>query len=304
MSNNPAIAGALARMDKPLAVDVLIDRAKLIQDAIARRMVEGIHYGQIPGTQRKSLRKAGAEALADLFQFRSVIVNTVVEYPDDHREVRATCTLYVGDESQPALVQRSGLCTTKETKYRWRNENTGAEPPPEYWKKGTPDYKNSEVLGGPDFYTRKVDGHWLVFHQIPVANVADSYHTVAAMAEKRAFVAAVIAACAASDALVSEDDPVYGERREKPKPRQEPPRQATQATQAEQKTTTPADDRRPVVTAMLESKACVSTAALMEAWGQLTEADRKLMGGDFGRIKKLAEQTDQQATDNGDGFTN
>lgn len=300
MSSRPSIENALQRMDAslaaqnappPFSVDQLLARAHMVQDAIERRMTEGVHYGVIPGTRRKALLKPGAEALADLFHLRSIIVSNVIEYPDEHREVRATCSILFQDAT---LVQRSAICTTRETKYRFRSENTGAMVPNEYWQPGTMDYKNPALLGGPDFFPRKVDGHWLIFHQIATTNLADHYHTVGAMAEKRAFVAAVIAALAASDALVTEDDQTYRQRSRQPSQDRSTHHRDPQQGKPGYDPTAESTDRALALKALLEGKAEAGVEALMEAWGGFTEADRKAVGADFGRIKRLAEHYDRQ----------
>jgi hypothetical protein len=288
-----AIENALVRMEATREnVDHLIVRAQIIDDAINRRMKDGVHYGLIPGTKRKALLKPGAEALQELFRLSSLVDSEVIDYPDQHREVRSKCTISAPDGT--VIVQRSASCTTYETKYRYRTENTGVLVPGDYWKKGTPDYKNADVIGGADFFPRKVDGQWLVFHQIPVTNQPDNWHTVGSMAEKRAYVAAIIVACGASDALVPEDDQTYRENAEKERQRRTTERTQRNAERTTRETSrqsghTESDGRMWALVGRLEKAGEGGMEALLDAWQDLSEDERVLVGKRFGPIKQAVE---------------
>lgn len=297
--SNPAIENALIRMEAPRdRVDHLIARAQIIDDAINRRMKDGVHYGLIPGTKRKSLLKPGAETLQELFGLSSASDIEIIAYPGEHREVRAKCTISAPDGTM--IAQRSGICTTYETKYRYRTENTGAVVPGDYWKKGAPEYKNPDVLGGADFFPRKVDGQWLIFHQIAVTNQPDNWHTVGSMAEKRAYVAAIIVACGASDALVPEDDPTYRESTERQRKQHVTERvqrnaernareTAGKTTSKTNTTSTESDGRAWALVGQLEKAGEGGMEALLNTWQDLSEDERVLVGKRFGAIKQAVE---------------
>jgi hypothetical protein len=257
-----------------MTVEALIAQATLIQEAIRLRMREGEHYGVIPGTKKKSLYQPGAQAIARLFGFTWKYAIETVDYPGEHREVRAKCMLQTASGAE--LVERESLCTTKETKYRYRTENTGAVVPQEYWQT-----RDVSLLGGHDFSARKVDGKWFVFHQVPVTNLPDNYNTVLAMAQKRAFVAAVIAATAAADAFAPEQT---DERSDEPRNKRRKERNAAPIEPEAE-----SNDRKLVLCSMLEKAGEGGVDALLDAWQELSEADRVIVGKDFGTIKKNVE---------------
>ncbi len=261
--------------DAIMSVEALLDHAKLIQEAIRLRMREGEHYGLIPGTHKKSLLQPGAQAIARLFGFSWKFEIETVDYPGEHREVRAKCVL--ASSSGNELAERESLCTTKETKYRFRTENTGVMVPAEYWKT-----RDQSLLGGHDFFTRKVDKTWFIFHQVPVSNLPDNYNTVLAMAQKRAFVAAVIAATAAADAFAP--DPADDRSDEPAREKKRKERNAAPIDPEAEST-----DRKLVLCAALEKAGEGGVDALLDAWQDLSEADRVLVGKAFGDIKKAAE---------------
>lgn len=171
-----------------------------IQELMREVMVEATkenpngHYGIIPGCgDTPSLLKAGAEKLAMAFRLDPQTETEIIELEDGHREYRCTTTIYSIANGQ-RLGNGAGCATTMETKWRYRTENTGAEVPKDYWKT-----RNSELLGGSQFSTRKVDGKWFIFHKVEHDNPADYYNTCQKMAEKRSKVCAVLNVTAASD---------------------------------------------------------------------------------------------------------
>lgn len=117
----------------------------------------------------------------------------IVELSGGHREYRSKTNVY-HIKTGERLGSGMGSCSTMETKYRYRNENTGRSVPEQYWKT-----RDSNLLGGPSFTTRKVDGKWYIFQQVEYPNPADYFNTCLKMSEKRSKVAAVLNATAASD---------------------------------------------------------------------------------------------------------
>ncbi|MET3654710.1 hypothetical protein [Dyella japonica] len=258
----------------PDGVEGLVKRAELIQEAVSRVMTEGVHYDVIPNTTNKALLQKGAHKLALLFRFTWRFELQALPLWGEHREVRAKCILLY--QGQP-VAEKEALCTTLETKYRYRSENTGAEVPRDYWTRGKP----AELLGGEDFMPRKCDGRWLIFHQVPYRNVPDHYNTVHQMAQKRAFVSVILAATAASDAFDPEPGDDDSIARTTHKQRQA--RRAPLDPRAE------SSDRKQGLMADLEEAALQNDVALLEAWQALSEADRVLVGKDFGTLMQRAK---------------
>jgi hypothetical protein len=133
-------------------VTTMKKRQKAIQDVKKSVMVQGVHYGVIPGCKKDSLLKPGAEVLCQAFGLIPIIeTRTVADEPDaewcfdverrnqdtgenfrqdgvciGYFEIEATCTLYT---FQGAIAGRgSARCSNRENKYRtqcmWDVRNT------------------------------------------------------------------------------------------------------------------------------------------------------------------------------------
>ena len=126
-----------ARMDQPMEMSVkdVVGQAQKVLEIMRQTMREGIHYGAvIPGTNKRSLLKPGAERLCLTFRLAPSFNIRGQDLDGGHREYEIVCTL----RHQPTdmvLGEGVGCCSTMESKYRWRWENTGRLVPPDYWKK-------------------------------------------------------------------------------------------------------------------------------------------------------------------------
>jgi hypothetical protein len=106
------------------AADVL-QQVSLIQDVMRAAMKDGEHYGTIPGCgDKKTLKKPGAEKLGLTFRLAPEYDIETNDLPQGHREHRITCTLrHIATGRQ--WGQGVGSCTSMESKYRFRMEDTG-----------------------------------------------------------------------------------------------------------------------------------------------------------------------------------
>lgn len=119
-------SGQLQKLPE-LSVDQLVARVEKIREVFARVMVEGVHYGLIPGTSRvvdgreqgkKTLLKPGAEILCLTFQLNPQFDHGI-ERDGRHLTVYSKCTLYtIGADIR--LGSGNGTCSTRESKYAWR----------------------------------------------------------------------------------------------------------------------------------------------------------------------------------------
>jgi hypothetical protein len=180
-----------------LSVDDVHNQVGKIQTLMKELMKKDEHYGVIPGTNKPTLLKAGAEKLGFTFRLVPEFELRRNDLPDGHREYEVICTLR-HMTSGNLVGQGVGNCSTMESKYRYRNDwvDTGRNVPPQYWKT-----KDPSLLGGKQYHARKIDGVWKIAEKIKGENpdIADVYNTVLKMAKKRAHVDAMITACAASD---------------------------------------------------------------------------------------------------------
>ena len=201
------------------AASVLAHVAK-VQGLMKDLLHEGEHYGKIPGTDKPTLLKAGAEKLSFTFRLLPKFRTTVRELQNGHREVEMVCELW--HESGVFAGVGVGSCSTMESKYRYRNiadfEDTG-EPIPADSKEHKAEYRKQ------GFGMKKIAGQWAwVKYQDAEKqenpDIADVYNTVLKMAKKRALVDATITACAASDIFTQDIEEGHEEEMKNVTPRE------------------------------------------------------------------------------------
>jgi hypothetical protein len=188
-----------------LSVKAVMAQVQKIQELMKLVMKENEHYGKIPGTDKPTLLKAGAEKLG--FVFRLVATYDVNEHDlgNGHREYRVLCTVKKMGTGE-VVGQGVGVCSTLESKYRWRNQNRkcpvcGAETI----------IQGKEEFGGGWLCWKKKGGCGAKFPpedaringqavgKVENTDIADVYNTVLKIGKKRAHVDAMITSCAASD---------------------------------------------------------------------------------------------------------
>ena len=187
--------------------DRIVKQVRLIQEVMEKIMKKDEHYGVIPGTNKPTLLKPGAEKLSVTFRLVPKYDIKQVDMANGHREFQIVCNLIHAPSGQ-FFGQGLGSCSTMENKYRYRNadpEITDKPVPKNYWdikKSGKMD-EAQNMIGGKGFVTKKVNGSWMIAkltgEKQEYDNPADYYNTVMKMAKKRAHVDAVLTATAASD---------------------------------------------------------------------------------------------------------
>ncbi len=183
-----------------MAVADVVQQAMAIQEVMRAVMKENVHYGVIPGTDKPTLYKAGAEKLCLTFHVADRYVTEDLSTGDDAIRYRVTC---IGTHQQTGieLGQGVGEASTSEEKYRWRRavckEEFDATPV------GLRRVKYARGKGG-SFYTNE---------QIRT-EPADLANTVLKMACKRAKMAMVLNVLAASDAFTQDLEDLSDELRE------------------------------------------------------------------------------------------
>lgn len=184
----------------PATIEELMSQVQFIQEIMRKVMVEGEHFGTIPGCGPKpALLKPGAEKLGFVFRLQPTFNVESIDYAEGHREYRVTCRLSNGTEGV-------GSCSTLESKYRYRNAS-----------RVCPKCSKETIIKGKEEY----GGGWLCFSKkggcgekwplgaeeiesqvvgkVENDNPADFYNTCLKMAKKRAHVDAILTATAASD---------------------------------------------------------------------------------------------------------
>lgn len=193
-----------------LTIGELKRRHDLVQQCMREVMIEGHHFGKIPGTDRYALLKPGIEKLCALFQLTATYQTNIRELSNGHREYHATCTLtHRGIGS--VIGQGEGSCSTMESKYRWR---LASRKCPDCQQEAIRKSKN-----GPGFYcwskmggcgANFAEGDRRIIDQqlgrVENSDVADQWNTVLKMAQKRAASGATQSALACSDIFTGEED--------------------------------------------------------------------------------------------------
>lgn len=245
-------------------------QVNLMQDVMAEVMKDGVHYGKIPGTQSKSLYKAGAEKLMATFRLAA---KPEVEDLSDGGEIAYRVTVSLLTAGGAFVGAGIGECSSAEEKYSWRAAVHKKE-----WD-ATPENRRRVK-----FYR---DGKEV---QQVRTNPADVANTILKMAKKRGQVDAVITATAASDIFTQdiEDLPdevvaeIVGQQRASPG------RVAVQQTIKEGPDRDAADKEASEV-------ASLGTAAFRAMWADWPKDRRALVSDLLPKYQAAAEKADAEA---------
>jgi hypothetical protein len=209
------------------AVDEAIERKAEKRRFFEKVMTEGQHYGKIPGTgkdAKPTLLKPGAEMLCANMGLNPSGSDAEPPVRDllgkDHGGepyilYRRVCKIYrqIGPHENDRMIvgQAEGLCSSWETKYRYRN---GQRLCPKCGKPAIIPGKEEYVKPNGDgafLCFKKKDGCGATFNRadraitdqvvgkVPNPDVAELENTLLKMADKRAFVAATLVATGCSD---------------------------------------------------------------------------------------------------------
>jgi len=217
-------------MEQSLAIKDELNVAEItqqvtkIQEIMQAVMRDGEHYGTIPGTNKPSLLKPGAEKLG--FTFRLVVDEAHLKIEEQemgggHRNFRVICPLIHAPTGTPAGAG-IGSCNTMETRYRYRNEFIDSgEPIPNDYKQNKGAYKAKGMVA------KKINDEWKWGKQERMEhdNPADYYNTCEKMAKKRAFVDAILTATAASDFFTQDMEDIKANAPAPPPPPKEEKKQ-------------------------------------------------------------------------------
>lgn len=182
-----------------MAVADVVQQAMVIQEVMKAVMKENVHYGVIPGTDKPTLYKAGAEKLCLTFHIADRYVVEDLSTGPDAIRYRVTC---IGSHQHTGteLGQGIGEAQTGEEKYRWRKAVCKEE------FEATPANLRRIKFG-------KKSGGFYTVEQVRT-EPADMANTVLKMAAKRAKMAMVLNVLAASDAFTQDLEDLSDELRE------------------------------------------------------------------------------------------
>lgn len=193
-----------------MSIATATERYRTIVTYVKELMNEGTDFGKIPGTDKNTLLKPGAEKLCTLFGLskRFALVGHVEDWQgsqfgDPFFNYLYRCALYRGDA---LIAEADGSCNSRETKYRWRQG-----------ERKCPGCDKPTIIKGKEEY----GGGWLCFAKkggcgakfsdtderitgqqvgrVSNPDIADQVNTIQKMAQKRALIAATLLAVNASE---------------------------------------------------------------------------------------------------------
>lgn len=210
------LAGALAPVDRSqfmpaMSIEVAVERYNTITEFVSRVLRRDVDYGVIPGTDKLTLLKPGAEKLTTFFGLstRFQLIERIEDWTgNDHNGepffyYLYRCQLFRGDL---LIAEADGSCNSREQKYRWRDQ-----------QRTCPACGQATIIKGKEEY----GGGWLCFKKkggcgakfnagdaaiegqavgrVANPDIADQVNTIQKMGQKRALVAATLMAVNASE---------------------------------------------------------------------------------------------------------
>ena len=212
-------------IESAMSLEKIKHQVSLIQQVMSAVMRVDEHYGTIPGTNKPTLLKPGAEKLCQTFRLGAFleghgaeIVSRDMEH--GHREYTVRLAL-VHLPSGTIVGHGIGVCGTMESKYRWRKQDRQCPSCGTYTILRSKFEKNGDrgwycyaKIGGcgEEFDSNDPEIVTQITGRSENPDPADSYNTTAKMAKKRALVDAVLTATAASDIFTQdvEDQSIMG----------------------------------------------------------------------------------------------
>ena len=194
-----------------MSIDEAVERFTMTTSFVKRIMHEGTDYGTIPGTDKATLLKPGAEKLTTFFGLapRFELIEGVEDWTGAQHGGEPffyywwRCKL---SRDERHVAEADGSCNSWEAKYRYR-----------WAERVCPDCKKTSIIKGKEEY----GGGWVCWSRrggcgkkfldddqsiigqqlgrIPNPNPADIVNTINKMAQKRALVAATLLAVNASE---------------------------------------------------------------------------------------------------------
>lgn len=149
----------------------MAEQRELFERFVRVQLKENVDFGVLPGTDKPSLWKPGAEKIANIYMLGSRIISEKKDFSvkDNWAIISYTMEIFHIPTGK-AIAQCEGICSSLEKKYKERKVYEWSEQQRKKIPKGT--------------------------EQTPIGDVLN---TIAKMAQKRAYVGAVIIATKASD---------------------------------------------------------------------------------------------------------
>lgn len=209
-------ASALAFVERShfmpaMSIEAAVERYNTITEFVSRVLRRDVDYGIIPGTEKLTLLKPGAEKLTTFFGLstRFQLIERIEDWTGERHNGEPffyylyRCQLLRGEL---LIAEADGSCNSRETKYRYREA-----------QRTCPECQQAAIIKGREEY----GGGWLCFKKkggcgakFPTGDVmiesqqigrifnpeiADQVNTIQKMSQKRSLIAATLLAVNASE---------------------------------------------------------------------------------------------------------
>lgn len=201
-----------------LSIQQAVQRFNAVVEFVRTVMREGVDYGVIPGTDKHTLLKPGAEKLCTLFGLTSrfEIIRSVEDWTGENHNGEPfffylyRCQLWRGDR---VISEGDGSCNSWEQKYRYREA-----------QRKCPACSQAAIIRGKEEF----GGGWLCFRKrggcgakfdiedtaitdqqagrVMNENIADQVNTIQKMGQKRSLIAATLLAVNGSEFFTQDNE--------------------------------------------------------------------------------------------------
>lgn len=278
-----------------MSIETATERYKTIVEYVSRLMKEGSDFGKIPGTERATLLKPGAEKLCTLFGLskRFAIIKDIEDWDSGLFYYLYRCALYRGEH---LIAEGDGSCSSRETKYRWRNAQRVCpqckQPTIFQSKNGDGFYCWAKKGGcGAKFFSDDASITEQTVGKVANPDIADQVNTIQKMAQKRALIAATLLAVNASEFFTQDyedfiDLPQEGAAKNEPEPKSTPKRASKKNIN---------DARLVLIRSVADAFKVLNTAGDVPAW--TPKAANEYVALHFQGAASVDELDDDQVSD-------
>ena len=215
------VAVERARFMPAMSIESAVERYNAVTEFVSRVLRKDVDYGVIPGTEKRTLLKPGAEKLTTFFGLstRFELLERIEDWTGDGHGGEPffyylyRCRLLRGDV---LIAEGDASCNSREAKYRWREA-----------QRACPACGQAAIIKGREEY----GGGWVCFKKkggcgakypdgdqtiesqqtgrVFNPDIADQVNTIQKMSQKRSLVGAVLLAVNASEFFTQDIEDMY-----------------------------------------------------------------------------------------------
>jgi len=210
VANNNKKKDALAPIEElgildPKFVEKTLDAYSKISAVVKAKLHKDHDYGVIPGTQKPTLLKPGAEKVIKIFGLADTyeVIEQQLDWKKPFFFFQVKCTLR-SIKTEKIVSEGLGNCNSMEDRFRWRWLWPNELGPEHKDDKGKPlaELKIKQVES-------KKHKRWYTMYRVENDNIHTLVNTFLKMGEKRALIDAALHACRLSDLFSQDLEDIY-----------------------------------------------------------------------------------------------